>query len=243
MRLKLYLNSKNGIINVPFNYNHIISSIIYDLIDDIKYANNLHSKSSFKYFCFSQINISKSKMVDGGFISRDGKISFIISSPDDTLITELVKGIMNKSELTFIGQLLTIIKCEIIKEPLFTNKMEFRTLSPIIVTTKKEINGKLREWDLAPSDEFYKGVENNLIKKYLKFHNLESTDKTINVYSNMKSVKRKRISINKGQNTTFHRAFMMDIVLEGDIDLIKFAYDCGLSSKNSQGFGLVDIYH
>ena len=243
MRLKLYLNSENGIINVPFNYNHIISSIIYDLIDDIKYANNLHSKSSFKYFCFSQINISKSKMVDGGFISRDGKISFIISSPDDTLITELVKGIMNKSELTFIGQLLTIIKCEIIKEPLFTNKMEFRTLSPIIVTTKKEINGKLREWDLAPSDEFYKGVENNLIKKYLKFHNLESTDKTINVYSNMKSVKRKRISINKGQNTTFHRAFMMDIVLEGDIDLIKFAYDCGLSSKNSQGFGLVDIYH
>ena len=35
----------------------------------------------------------------------------------------------------------------------------------------------------------------------------------------------------------------MDIVLEGDVDLIKFAYDCGLSSKNSMGFGLIDIYH
>jgi len=121
--------------------------------------------------------------------------------------------------------------------------MEFITLSPIIVTTKREVDGKLREWDLAPSEEFYRGIENNLIKKYLKFNNLESTDKTINVYSNMKSVKRKRITINKGENTTYHRAYNMDLVLDGDVDSIKFAYDCGISSKNSQGFGLVDIYH
>jgi len=243
MRLKLYLNSKNSIINVPFNYNHIVSAIIYDLIDDIDFANDLHSKSSFKYFCFSQINISKPKMIEGGFISRNGKMSFIISSPDDTLITELVKGIMDKSEIVFVGQELTIAKCEIIKEPTFSKLMEFKTLSPIIVTTKKEVDGKLREWDLAPSDGFFNGIRNNLIKKYLKFNNLDITDKTIAVYSNMKSVKRKRISINKGKNTTFHRAYLMDIVLEGDIDLIKFAYDCGLGSKNSQGFGLVDIYH
>ncbi|MBE6488388.1 MAG: CRISPR-associated endoribonuclease Cas6 [Methanosphaera stadtmanae] len=242
MRLKLYLYNKNGIINVPFNYNHIMSFIIYDLIDDVGYANCLHSKKSFKFFCFSQINISKCKMVDGGFISRDGRISFIISSPDDRLITELVKGIMNKQSIMFMEQVLAIIKCEIIKEPSFTNKMEFRTLSPIIVTTKKEIDGKLRQWDLTPSVEFYNGIKNNLNKKYVKFHNLKYIDKTINVYSNMKVVKRKRISINKGPNTTFHRAFMMDIVLEGDIDLIKFAYDCGLGSKNSLGFGLVDIY-
>jgi len=243
MRLKLYLNSENNIINVPFNYNHVISAIIYDLIDDIDYANELHSKSTFKYFCFSQINISKRKMVDGGFISQNGRINFIVSSPDDKLITELVNGIMKKSFITFLGQKLSIYKCEIIKQPIFTSKMEFFTLSPIIVTTKKEVDGKLREWDLAPSDDFYNGIKNNLLKKYLKFNNLESTDKTINVYSNMKSVKRKRISINKGENTTYHRAYSMDIVLEGDVDLIKFAYDCGLSSKNSQGFGLVDIYH
>ena len=121
--------------------------------------------------------------------------------------------------------------------------MEFITLSPIIVTTKKEIDGKLKEWDLAPSDEFFNGIKNNLIKKYLKFNNLENTNKTINVYSNMKSVKRKRISINKGKNTTYHRAYHMDLILEGNCDLIKFAYDCGISSKNSQGFGLIDIYH
>ena len=243
MRLKLYLNSENNIISVPFNYNHILSAIIYDLIDDIDYANKLHSKSTFKYFCFSQINISKRKMVDGGFISQNGRISFIISSPDDKLITELVNGIMKKTHIIFLGQKLKIFKCEIIEQPNFFSKMEFITLSPVIVTTKKEIDGKLKEWDLAPSEEFFKGIENNLIKKYLKFYDLDATDKTISVYSNMKSVKRKRISINKGENTTYHRAYNMDLVLEGSPDLIKFAYDCGISSKNSQGFGLVDIYH
>ena len=243
MRLKLYLNNENGIIVVPFNYNHMVSSIIYNLMDDIDYANKLHSKSTFKYFCFSQISISQRQMVDGGFISKNGRINLIISSPDDKLITELVNGIMKKSEITFIGQKLKIFKCEIIKEPEFTSKMEFITLSPIIVTTKKEIDGKLKEWDLAPSDEFFNGIKNNLIKKYLKFNNLENTNKTINVYSNMKSVKRKRISINKGKNTTYHRAYHMDLILEGNCDLIKFAYDCGISSKNSQGFGLIDIYH
>lgn len=49
----------------------------------------------------------------------------------------------------------------------------------------------------------------------------------------MNNVKRKRIAINKGSKTTYHRVYTMDIVLEGDIDLINFAYECGLGEKNS----------
>ena len=241
MRLKLFLISENELIKIPFNYNHILSAIIYDLIEDVDFANKLHKERSFKYFCFSQINISERKMINGGFISQNGKINFIISSPYDKLITELVNGIMKKEYINFVGQQLIIDKCEILKEPSFSSEMEFKTLSPIIVTTKKLINNKLKEWDLAPSDDFFKGIENNLIKKYLKFNNLDSTDNKICVYSNMRNVKRKRISINKSEHTTFHRAYMMDIVLEGNVELIKFAYDCGLSSKNSMGFGLIDV--
>ncbi|WP_425331556.1 CRISPR-associated endoribonuclease Cas6 [Methanobrevibacter oralis] len=55
----------------------------------------------------------------------------------------------------------------------------------------------------------------------------------IKIYSEMKNVKRKRISIEKGPQTTYHRAYVMDIILEGDLELIKFAYDCGLGEKNS----------
>ena len=33
----------------------------------------------------------------------------------------------------------------------------------------------------------------------------------------------------------------MDLVLEGDLKLIEFAYDVGLGNKGSMGFGMIEI--
>jgi CRISPR-associated endoribonuclease Cas6 len=32
---------------------------------------------------------------------------------------------------------------------------------------------------------------------------------------------------------------MMDLELEGDLNLLKFARDCGIGEKNSLGFGML----
>ena len=61
---------------------------------------------------------------------------------------------------------------------------------------------------------------NSTLSKDFKIYNmidLEETDKKIKVYSEMANVKRKRITIPKGPNTTYHRAYMMDLILEGDL--------------------------
>lgn len=240
MRLEIILKGKNNF-KVPFNYNHILSAIIYNKIADLNFANELHSSKSFKFFTFSQIYIPKRRMVKDGIIAKDGVISFYISSPNDFLIKSLVDGFLEDLEISFQNQKLTIQKIEALKTPEFSSKSEFKTLAPIIVRTKKEIDGELKIWDLAPSDKFFKSLENNLIKKYIKFNNLTKTDKKINIYSDMNFVKRKRISINKGNATTHHRAYMMDLILEGDLDLIEFAYDVGIGEKNSMGFGMVKL--
>ncbi len=240
MRLEIILKGKNNF-KVPFNYNHILSAIIYNKIADLNFANELHSSKSFKFFTFSQIYIPKRRIVKDGIIAKDGVISFYISSPNDFLIKSLVDGFLEDSEINFQNQKLTIQKIEALKTPEFSSKSEFKTLAPIIVRTKKEIDGELKIWDLAPSDKFFKSLENNLIKKYIKFNNLTKTDKKINIYSDMNFVKRKRISINKGNATTHHRAYMMDLILEGDRDLIEFAYDVGIGEKNSMGFGMVKL--
>ncbi|WP_400253075.1 CRISPR-associated endoribonuclease Cas6 [Methanobrevibacter smithii] len=240
MRLEIILKGKNNF-KVPFNYNHILSAIIYNKIADLNFANELHSSKSFKFFTFSQIYIPKRRIVKDGIIAKDGVISFYISSPNDFLIKSLVDGFLEDSEISFQNQKLTIQKIEALKTPEFSSKSEFKTLAPIIVRTKKEIDGELKIWDLAPSDKFFKSLENNLIKKYIKFNNLTKTDKKINIYSDMNFVKRKRISINKGNATTHHRAYMMDLILEGDRDLIEFAYDVGIGEKNSMGFGMVKL--
>ena len=240
MRLEIILKGKNNF-KVPFNYNHILSATIYNKIADLNFANELHSSKSFKFFTFSQIYIPKRRIVKDGIIAKDGVISFYISSPNDFLIKSLVDGFLEDLEISFQNQKLTIQKIEALKTPEFSSKSEFKTLAPIIVRTKKEIDGELKIWDLAPSDKFFKSLENNLIKKYLKFNNLTKTDKKINIYSDMNFVKRKRISINKDNATTHHRAYMMDLILEGDLDLIEFAYDVGIGEKNSMGFGMVKL--
>ena len=240
MRLEIILKGKNNF-KVPFNYNHILSAIIYNKIADLNFANELHSSKSFKFFTFSQIYIPKRRIVKDGIIAKDGVISFYISSPNDFLIKSLVDGFLEDLEISFQNQKLTIQKIEALKTPEFSSNSEFKTLAPIIVRTKKEIDGELKIWDLAPSDKFFKSLENNLIKKYIKFNNLTKTDKKINIYSDMNFVKRKRISINKGNATTHHRAYMMDLILEGDLDLIEFAYDVGIGEKNSMGFGMVKL--
>lgn len=240
MRLEIILKGKNNF-KVPFNYNHILSAIIYNKIADLNFANELHSSKSFKFFTFSQIYIPKRRIVKDGIIAKDGVISFYISSPNDFLIKSLVDGFLEDLEISFQNQKLTIQKIEALKTPEFSSKSEFKTLAPIIVRTKKEIDGELKIWDLAPSDKFFKSLKNNLIKKYIKFNNLTKTDKKINIYSDMNFVKRKRISINKGNVTTHHRAYMMDLILEGDLDLIEFAYDVGIGEKNSMGFGMVKL--
>lgn len=238
MRLKINIKAKNNF-KVPFNYNHILSSSIYNKIQDLDLAHELHTSNSFKFFNFSQLNIPNRKIVKDGIIAKNGKINFYISSPNDLLIKNLVNGFVDDLEIKFKNEKITVTKIEALKTPEFSEKSEFITLSPIIIRDTQKNDGKLKRIDLAPSDKFFKGVERNLIKKYCKFNELKDTCKEIKAYSEMASVKRKRITIPKGSNTTHHRAYMMDIILEGDLDLINFAYDVGLGEKNSMGFGMI----
>ncbi|WP_297897381.1 CRISPR-associated endoribonuclease Cas6 [Methanobrevibacter sp.] len=239
MRLKIYLKSENSFL-IPFNYNYIISSIIYNKISDLELAKELHLLKTFKFFTFSQLNIPKRKIIKEGIISKDGAVNFQISSPNENLIKSLVEGHLDDLSVNFKGKQLFVEKIELLGEPEIKNHMSVKTISPIIVRKKKDIDGKLKIWDLNPADQkFYGSLENNLVKKYNQFYDKEVTSDEINISSNMGFVKRKRITIEKDNIKTFHRAFMMDLELEGNLNLIKFAYDCGLGEKNSLGFGMI----
>ena len=231
MRLKIKLKSKKPL-HIPFNYNYILSSIIYNKIADLDLAKELHLSTSFKYFTFSQINIRKRNMVKDGFISKNGVISFQIASPNEHLIKSLVEGYLEDLQINFKGQNLFVEKIEVLPTLNFENKMKFKSISPIIVRTKKEIDGKLKTWDLNPSDlSFYRNLEKNLVRKYNKFYEKELAIDNIKISSEMKFVRRKRIAIEKGDIKTYNRAFMMDIAIEGNKNLIEFGYGCGLGEK------------
>jgi len=238
MRLKISLSSTKANYLIPFNYNHILSAIIYRKIADLDLAAKLHFSKDFKFFTFSQIYFSDWKRIKQGIISKDGKFSFYISSPNDNLIKSLVEGHLENTEVDFKGTKLLVEQIELLKKPEFKEKMEMRTMSPVSASIKREVDGKLKIWDLGPGDErFYESVQKNLVNKYVSFYGDYDGDKWVRLRPDMKRAKRRRIEI-KGD---FHRGYMMEFEMEADARLIEFAYDCGLGERNSMGFGMVKL--
>ena len=241
MRFKITLKSEKPNFLLNFNYNHTISSILYNKIIDLDLSRELHETNSFKFFTFSQINIPKIKVTKKGLISKDGLLNFFVSSPNDYLIKNMIQGYVDEPYVNFRNNILNVEKIELLENKNFTEKEEFKTISPILVRTKRKIDGELKSWDLEPCDEFFNNLRYNLIKKYLEFNQIQKTEKNIKIYSKMRNVKSRRIKIKSGKETTFHRAYLMDLVLEGDLKLIEFAYDVGLGNKGSMGFGMIEI--
>ena len=237
MRLKISLTSNNGNYLIPYNYNHILSAIIYRKIADLDLAAKLHFSKDFKFFTFSQIYFSDWKRTKKGIISKDGKLYFYISSPNEQLIKSLVEGHLESTEVDFKGKKLLVEQIELLKSPSFKENMKLKTMSPVSASIKREIDGKLKIWDLGPGDErFYESVQKNLVNKYTSFYGDYDGDRWVRIKPNMKTAKRRRIEI-KGD---FHRGYMMEFEMEADPRLVEFAYECGLGERNSMGFGMVD---
>ena len=237
MRLKINLSSTKANYLIPFNYNHILSAIIYRKIADLDLAAKLHFSKDFKFFTFSQIYFSDWKRIKQGIISKDGKFSFYISSPNDNLIKSLVEGHLENTEVDFKGTKLLVEQIELLKKPKFKEKMKMRTMSPVSASIKREVDGKLKIWDLGPGDErFYESVQKNLVNKYVSFYGDFDGSKWVRLRPDMKTAKRRRIEI-KGD---FHRGYMMEFEMEADLRLLEFAYDCGVGERNSMGFGMVE---
>ena len=243
MRFKIEFESENGeSFLMPYNYNHIIASVIYESIGRFNPDSDLHESKSFKYFTFSQILFSKFKTIRSGILVKDGKFSLQISSPNNDLLKQIMQGFLKEPVITVLDFKVKISNIIMVKEPKFTDKMEFKSLSPIIANSRRNIDGKNKEWDLAPSEpEFFPFIERNLVKKYNKYYGTDYDTNLIKISSNLRNVKRKRISMKINESKQHHVGYLMDIILEGDPNLIKFAYDCGLSNKNSMGFGMLEV--
>ncbi len=239
MRIELSFQTENHVdARIPYNYNHQLSSALYSKIVDKEYQHNLHNSQDFKFFNFSQIFIQKLQRTDNYLIAKKGNIKLYICSPNDYFLTNMINGFLNEPYLRLNNQYFEVSHIQEIQIENMTTDENIKTISPVITRTKREVDGKLKIWDLSPGDHFFKNLENNLIKKYEQFHK-KQIDKEISFSSEMRSVKQKRIEIKKDNNILYQRGYMMDLNMNGDLDLIKFAYDCGIGEGNSMGFGMI----
>ena len=100
MRIKITLKGKDNL-EIPYNYNYALSSLIYNRIADSDLAKRLHSSNSFKFFTFSQINVKQPTFNKNGIIAKNGIISFYLSSPSDKLIKNFTSGFL-ENKINFL---------------------------------------------------------------------------------------------------------------------------------------------
>ena len=167
MRVRIELRSdRKG--RVDYNYQYYLASALYDKFHKAneELASRVHYKKGFKFFNFSNLMFDDYKCDKEG-ISFEGKAWFVLASPDKEIMTALVEGALKDAVFDIKGTKLMVNKVGVLAKPELGQSVAMRTLSPIITTTKREIEGKLKTWDLSPSElQFHTNIRNNMIKKF-----------------------------------------------------------------------------
>lgn len=245
MRIKITLQTKRGTpIFVPYEYNHIIQGIIYSALDDKNYGKKLHDGIGFKYFTYSRLYLGDYKHVknSGGFICRNGRISFILASPSEKFVNNIIAGLSISKHIRFQDSILQVSTINIFNDPEWKEDMNYEAISPVLVRKPYMKDGKLRAWDLNPSDpEFFSRLEENTIKKYNQFvgHKKYCSD-DIDLSSDMRHVKGVRVGV-RGDNTViYNKCYLLDLRVSAPVELQRFVYNAGIGEKTSMGFGCIE---
>lgn len=260
MRLVLHLDvSLNSAI--PLNYNYQLSSAIYNLLrlGSPEFSQFLHNTGykidgkKFKLFTFA-LCFEKTEILENHLILKSSKSTLYISSPlIDSFIKNFVIGTFENKAIQITDKQNTvdmrILTAEILPEPVFTNKMKFILLSPMVLSTVKQYDGKMKTYYLRPddSDEINRVLTKNLLNKKGLLSRNQVMDEYCKIqwdqdYLNKNKRITKKITINEqGKFPIDVIGIQAPFLIEGDPELIKTGYECGFGEKNSMGFGMGEV--
>lgn len=251
MRFKVILKPlSRGV--VPWNYQNYIASFIYNVLKegDPELSEAIHQGvkkvegKPIKPFCFSWLSfpLGIKKMSEGFKPNSSGMAEFFISSPVEEFSRTLVGWLWGKTmQLGRISFMVSSV--ELVPTPDFSSRMSIlKTLTPLvspIIENPGDMNTPPKRVFLHPHDpRFIEVIANNLKRKYqFIYDTYPSEPAVIELVKSDKQPFSKLVDI-KG---TKIRGYLMSIKVAGPAPMIKLAYEMGLGSYNSQGFGMVDV--
>lgn len=243
MRLTIEIESDRLLL--PIHYNYVIQSFIYRNISK-KLAKFLHDEGyqtqgrRFKLFTFSRIIGKFSLRPKRGKIEFFGPVNFQIGSPLNNFIEEFANSIARKGMMILSNQRIGISSIKVHFTPKVKDSMKIEMLSPTTVySTLRTMEGRKKTYYYSPfEDEFSRLVGKNLIKKYRALYRTEPDTSEVSIFPLW--VNKNSQCIVKYRGTVI-KSWMGRYRLNATPELILLAYDAGLGSKNSQGFGMFDI--
>lgn len=253
MRFKLTLNVDKQAFGkrLPLNYPYAASALIYRILasSGSGFSEWLHEngyraeKKTFKLFTFSRLQIPQ-YLIEGAFIQvLSDTVTWYISFLPERGTQEFIRGLFKK-QVFELGDRDANIRfyvqsIETVPAPLFQETMSFETLSPICIVLKR---GEGKEQYISPDHPDAPGlVKRNLLSKYNAFkgedYSPDNFPFDLKTRTYPKSV---LVAIKQGTlQESKIRGYMCHFSLTAPLELMKIAYDAGLGSKNSQGFGFL----
>lgn len=232
MRVRIELHPLNDE-PYPYDHHYSLSGVVYGWMkaaDEVLSA-ELHYSREIKLFTFSELLCGERKATKGGILPLSSPY-IIYSSPSADYVRAFVEGVLSRPEFHLGEARFAVERVEVLREPEFSGKATFRTLSPIVVSTMRDGGEK---WYLYPdSPKWYVNLERNLKRKYAMVHGAEAHGR---LSVNVLHAKPKKYEI-KGSAV---RGTHMRFTVEGPPELIRIGYRAGFGERGAMGFGCVEV--
>ena len=225
--MQLIVNLDSDGFEMPYDHSYQLYSSIITLVSnkDQDKADKLHTYNSGLKFNMSQIMPGgKRKFTKTGFSGE--RFIFIISSLDVNLVIYFQELFISSKEIDIFDHTFKIHSAIIKNVNPSSEIITLKTRSPVIL----KYNNKYL-FDESES-ELLAAIEANILNKYLKVTGNKPDIKFIKIIN----LKRKIVEI-KGTKLP---AFMLDLAISSDLEVLKFLLDVGLGSKNQLGFGFLE---
>lgn len=227
--------------SLPVNYNYLLQSMIYNLLDNKeKLSRKIHETGyqiedkHFKLFTFSLLR--GQYKIHGKRIEFLDKVRFEIRTVDKNILLTIVESLLNLETLRIGQNLVKILNIKIGEKKLTGTSYKIRMISPLVVRSTDADTKKTLYYN--PFDtEFKSRIMENFERKYQAYYHKVPTGR-FDIEPINYSLKNKFVTKYKDFLITGWRG---EFEIRGDAEVLDFLYQVGLGEKNSMGFGMFVI--
>jgi CRISPR-associated endoribonuclease Cas6 len=243
MRISVKFHSDKNIV-LPKHHNHILQATILNYLGNKDYQEFIHDegfqneKRTFKLYTFSRLQGEFKVDNERDKIIYKNNAELLISSVDENLIKYFINGAIKKDKINLGGNLVDMEEVKIINKK-FKPGDKFFTKSAITAYSTFSNGDKKKTFYYHPNEEeFGEIIRNNLLKKYKAYYGSEPENSEFSIKLALGKKPKDMWFVYKGFKI---KAWHGEFILDGSQELVTLAYDVGLGSKNSQGFGCVEV--
>ena len=197
------------------------------------YGTDEHKRKVNKPFTFS-VRFPQYKGIDGNKVLCGNMISLIFSSCEESLVTAFYNGLRAQQKI-IIGENYPItFELEHIQllplKRIQTNKVLFRTISPILVNDK----GSNLDY-LSPAKPEFARAFKFIVAEQANNFKIPCSEEMIDFEINAM----KKLPLSHYNQTM--TSWLGEFVLQAPANVLQLVYDTGIGVRRSQGFGMLEI--